>query len=59
MAYDQEVMGSNPGIVYWMDVSDDASCYIKKIENKSSQIRHTQKKNKKNNTLEPIKCDYK
>jgi hypothetical protein len=30
MAYDQEVMGSNPGIVYWMDVSDDASCYITK-----------------------------
>ena len=22
MAHDQEVMGSNPGTVYWMDVSD-------------------------------------
>jgi hypothetical protein len=29
MARDQEVMGSNPGTVYWMDVSDDASYYIK------------------------------
>jgi hypothetical protein len=29
MAHDQEVMGSNPGIVYWMDVSIDASYYIK------------------------------
>ncbi len=27
MAHDQEVVGSNPGTVYWMDVSD-ASCYI-------------------------------
>ena len=26
MAHDQEVMGSNPGTVYWMDVSD-ASYY--------------------------------
>ena len=22
MAHDQEVVGSNPGTVYWMDVSD-------------------------------------
>jgi hypothetical protein len=29
MAHDQEVVGSNPGTVYWMDVSDDASYYIK------------------------------
>jgi hypothetical protein len=29
MAHDQEVMGSNPGTVYWMDVSDDARYYIK------------------------------
>jgi hypothetical protein len=26
MAHDQEVVGSNPSTVYWMDVSDDA-CY--------------------------------
>ncbi len=29
MAHDQEVEGSNPGTVYWMDVTDDASYYIK------------------------------
>jgi hypothetical protein len=28
MAHDQEVVGSNPGTVYWMDVSNDASYYI-------------------------------
>jgi hypothetical protein len=30
MAHDQEVVGSNPGTVNWMDVSDDASYYIKR-----------------------------
>jgi hypothetical protein len=29
MAHDQEVVDSNPGTVYWMDVSDDAN-YIKR-----------------------------
>ncbi len=44
MAHDQEIVGSNPGTVYWMDVSDDASYYIKrKIENKGSQMRHIKK----------------
>jgi hypothetical protein len=28
MAHDQEIVGSNPGTVYWMDVSD-ARYYIK------------------------------
>jgi hypothetical protein len=28
MAHDQEIVGSNPGTVYWMDVRD-ASYYIK------------------------------
>jgi len=28
MAHDQEIVGSNPGIVYWMDVSK-VSYYIK------------------------------
>ena len=28
-AHDQEVVGSNPSNIYWMDVSDDASYYIK------------------------------
>jgi hypothetical protein len=27
MAHDQEVVGSNPNTVYWMDVSNDASYY--------------------------------
>jgi hypothetical protein len=44
MAHDQEVVGSNPGTVYWMDVSD-ASYYIKIQENKGSQMGQT-KKNK-------------
>jgi hypothetical protein len=30
MAYDQEVLGSNPVTIYWMDASDDASYYIKR-----------------------------
>jgi hypothetical protein len=29
MAHNQEVVGSNPDTVYWMDVSDDASFNIK------------------------------
>ncbi len=29
MAYALEVVGSNPGTVYWMDLSDAASHYIK------------------------------
>jgi hypothetical protein len=33
-----------PAPLYWMDVSDDASYFIKrKIENKGSQIGHTKK----------------
>ncbi len=55
MAHDQEIVGSNPGTVYWMDVSN-ACYYIKeKIENKGSQIGHTKKylkiKNKKNKKI--------
>ena len=42
MAHDQEVMGSIPGTVYWMDVSDDASYYIKrKLKIKVAQMGHT------------------
>ena len=47
---DQEIVGSNPGTVYWMDVSD-ASYYIKKPENnenKGSRMGHTKKILKKN-----------
>ncbi len=43
MAHDQEVVGSNPSTVYWMDVSDDASYIKKKIENKGNQMGHTKK----------------
>ena len=47
MAHDREVMGLNPGTVYWMDVSN-ASYYIKrKFENKGSQMGHTKKLKKK------------
>ncbi len=43
MAHDQEVVGSNPGTVYWMDVSD-ASYYIQENnENKGSRMGHTKK----------------
>jgi hypothetical protein len=49
MAHDQEVVGSNPGTVYWMDVSD-ASYYIhNNNENKGSQKK---KKKKKRSSLE-------
>jgi hypothetical protein len=44
-AHDLEVVGSNPGTVYWMDVSD-ASYYIntqENNENKGSQMWHTKK----------------
>jgi hypothetical protein len=42
MAHDQEVVGSNPKTVYWMDVSD--YYYIKeKLENKGNQMGHTKK----------------
>jgi hypothetical protein len=39
MAHGQEIVGSNPGTVYWMDVSD-VSYYN---ENKGSQMGHTKK----------------
>jgi hypothetical protein len=29
MAHNQEVVGLSPGTVYWMDVRDNASYYIK------------------------------
>jgi hypothetical protein len=44
MAHDQEVMGSNPGTVYWMDVRNLIAITLKrKIENKDSQMGHTKK----------------
>ena len=41
MAHDQEVVGSNPGTVYWMDVSK-ASLNIRK-RYKGSQMGHIKK----------------
>ncbi len=43
MAHDQEFVGSNPGTVYCMDVSDLKAITRKKFENKGSQIRDTKK----------------
>jgi hypothetical protein len=49
MAHNQEVVGSNPGTIYWMDVSD--ACYYinthQNNENKGSQMGHTKKFKKK------------
>jgi predicted acetyltransferase len=38
MAHDQEVVGSNPDIVYWMDVSVARYYIIKNYGNKGSQL---------------------
>jgi hypothetical protein len=44
MAHDQEVVGSNTGTKYWMDVSDLLAITLKrKIENKGSQMGQTNK----------------
>jgi hypothetical protein len=32
MAHDQEVMGSNPGTVYWMDLSHLLAITLKKLK---------------------------
>ncbi len=43
MAHDQEVVGLNPGTIYWMDVSN-ASYYIQENnKNKGSRMGHTKK----------------
>jgi hypothetical protein len=47
MAHDQEFVGSNPGTVYWMDVSNDASYYIKRKLKIKVATWGTQKKEKK------------
>ena len=47
MAHDQEIVGSNPGTVYWMDVSD-ASYYIsEKLKIKVAKWGKPKKKKKK------------
>ena len=46
MTHDQEVVSSNPGTVYWMDVSVAKllHCTMRKNENKGSQMGHIKKK---------------
>jgi hypothetical protein len=52
MAHDQEVMGSNPGTVHWMDVSNEASYYIKeKLKIKVAKWGTQKKKKKPENLL--------
>ncbi len=51
MAHDQEVVSSNPGTVYWMDVSD-ASYYIQentkiKVAKWGTPKKYNKKKKKK------------
>ena len=42
MAHDQEVMGSKPDTLYWINVSNLLAITLKKkIENKGSQMGHT------------------
>jgi hypothetical protein len=43
MAHDQEVVGSSPGTIFWMDVSNLLAITLKKIENKGKQMGHTKK----------------
>jgi hypothetical protein len=43
MTHDQEVVGSNPDSIYWMDVSDLLAITLRKIENKGSQMGQTKK----------------
>jgi hypothetical protein len=52
MAHDQGVMGSNPGIIYWIDVSGLLAITLKeKLQNKCSKMGHTKKIFKK-----PVYC---
>jgi hypothetical protein len=43
MAHDQDVMGSNPGTLYWVDVSNDGRFNIKKVNIKIAEYIGTQK----------------
>jgi hypothetical protein len=45
MAHNQEVLGSKPGTVYWMDVSNSSDYIIihENNKNKGSQVGHTKK----------------
>ncbi len=54
MAHDQEVVGSNPGTIYWMEVSDDASCYIKENWKIKEAKWGTSKRTKTNYTIQNL-----
>ncbi len=43
MAHDQKIVGSNPGSLYWMDVSNASYYIVEKLKNKGSQMGHTKK----------------
>jgi|FrelakmetLWP11LW_1041352.scaffolds.fasta_scaffold273604_1 hypothetical protein len=43
MEHDQEVEGSNPDTIYWMDVSIASYYILAKYGNKNSQMVHTNK----------------
>jgi hypothetical protein len=47
MAHDREVVGLNPGTVYWMDVSNASYNIHKYNKNKGSQMGRTKKVLKK------------
>jgi hypothetical protein len=44
MAHDQEVVGSNPCTIYWMDVSNLLAITLKKMNEKVAKLK-TPKKN--------------
>jgi hypothetical protein len=48
MAHDQEIVGSNPGTVYWMDVSDASYYIIEKLKIKVAKWGTPKKKNNNN-----------
>ena len=57
-AHDQEVVSLIPGTLNWTDVSNIASCYIKrKIKNKLSQLGHIKKIFKKESGYGGQRCD--
>ncbi len=52
MAHDQEIVGSNPGIVYWMDLSDAITLKEKlkiKVAKWGTPKKYKYKKNEKLN----------
>ncbi len=55
-AHDQEVVGSNPGTVHWMDVSDGSYYTQENTKNKGSRMGQTRGilKKKKKKTLKKI-----